>query len=226
LDLLNRLGDNQLTITLKDFQIERDAAGRPEQFRSALELKGNQQAMVSEISVNHPLRHRGITIYQADWSLATITLQIGRSPELELPLRTFPELGEQVWGLVLPTRPDGTEPVLLSLETEQGPVQVFDGNGERLALLRPGGEPSEVKGLPLRVASVLPASGLLLKRDPGVPLVYLGFAITLLGGGLSLIATRQVWAIAEGKQLHVGGLCNRNLSAFAVELPQLLQAAQ
>ena len=226
LDLLNRLGDNQLTITLKDFEIERDAAGRPEQFRSAVELQGPQQSQVSEISVNHPLRYRGITIYQADWSLATITLQIGKSPELELPLQTFPQLGEQVWGLVLPTRPDGSEPVLLSLETEEGPVQIFDGNGERLALLRPGGAPGNVKGLPLRVASVLPASGLLLKRDPGVPLVYLGFAVTLLGGGLSLIATRQVWAIAGDRQLHVGGLCNRNLTAFAIELPLILQEVQ
>ena len=228
LDLLNRLGDNQLTITLKDFRIERDPAGRPEQFRSSLSLidQGAATPLNSEISVNHPLRHRGITIYQADWSLATITLQIGKSPELELPLQSFPQLGDQVWGLVLPTRPDGTEPVLLRLDTEQGPVEVFDGDGERLALLRPGGDAAEVKGLPLRVTSVLPASGLLLKRDPGVPLVYLGFAVTLLGGGLSLIATRQIWAIADDDKLHVGGLCNRNLSAFAAELPLILQDVQ
>ena len=228
LDLLNREGENQLSITLTDFRIERDPAGRPEQFRSILNLvePGSELDQSREISVNHPLRHRGITIYQADWSLAAITLQIGRSPELQLPLRTFPELGDQVWGLVLPTRPDGTQPVLLSLESEQGPVQVFDEDGSRLALLRPGGEAIEVKGLPLRVASVLPASGLLLKRDPGVPLVYLGFAVTLIGGGLSLVATRQLWAIATKEQLHVGGICNRNLTAFAMELPTLLQATQ
>ena len=142
------------------------------------------------------------------------------------PLQNFPQLGEQVWGLVLPTRPDGTQPILLSLESEQGPVRVFDEDGTRLALLRPGGEAQDVKGLPLRVASVLPASGLLLKRDPGVPLVYLGFAVTLIGGALSLVATRQLWAIATKDQLHVGGICNRNLTAFAVELPNLLQASQ
>jgi cytochrome c biogenesis protein len=78
--------------------------------------------------------------------------------------------------------------------------------------------------LPLRVVRVLPASGLLLKKDPGVPLVYAGFAITLIGGGLSLVATRQLWAVAEVPEgrLHVGGLCNRNLTAFAQELPRLM----
>jgi cytochrome c biogenesis protein len=52
--------------------------------------------------------------------------------------------------------------------------------------------------------------------------VYVGFAIALLGGGLSLIATRQLWAVVEAGQLHVAGLCNRNLTAFARELPALL----
>jgi cytochrome c biogenesis protein len=107
-------------------------------------------------------------------------------------------------------------------------VDVFGADGRFLSQLTPGGASREVNGLPLRVDSVLPASGLLLKRDPGVPLVYAGFAVALLGGALSLVATRQLWAIADPSQglLHVGGLCNRNLPAFAAELPQLLQGTE
>ncbi|MCP9797095.1 cytochrome c biogenesis protein ResB [Cyanobium sp. Lug-B] len=228
LELLDSRGSTQVTLALDDFRIQRDPAGRPEQFSSSLRLiTPGDAATTTEaaISVNHPLRYRGMTLYQADWSLATISLQLGRSPVLELPLQTFPQLGDQLWGLVLPTRPDGTEPVLLSLTSEQGPVQVFGPDGVALAQLVPGGEAQEVKGLPIRVASVLPASGILFKRDPGVPLVYTGFAIALAGGALSLVATRQLWAIADGPggRLHVAGLCNRNLTAFAAELPALLQ---
>jgi hypothetical protein len=50
----------------------------------------------AEISVNHPLRYRGMTLYQADWSLATISLQLGRSPVLELP---HPRLHERAFVL-------------------------------------------------------------------------------------------------------------------------------
>ena len=245
LELLDRQGRPQVTLALDDFAISRDPAGRPEQFTSRLRLippaaggpdEAESQApsptatatatRQAEISVNHPLRYMGMTLYQADWTLAAIQIQLGRSPVLELPLQRFPQLGEQVWGLLLPTRPDGSQPVLLTLTSEVGPVEVFAADGSSLALLQPGGEPEEVQGLPIRVAGVLPASGILLKRDPGVPLVYTGFAIALLGGGLSLVATRQLWAVEEqrdgARRLHAGGLCNRNLTAFARELPTLL----
>jgi cytochrome c biogenesis protein len=234
LELLDRQGRPQVTLALDAFSISRDPAGRPEQFTSQLRLipppVGEPSSPAStrqaEISVNHPLRYRGMTLYQADWTLAAIQIQLGRSPVLELPLQPFPQLGEQVWGLLLPTRPDGSQPVLLTLSSEEGPVEVFAADGNSVARLQPGGEPQEVQGLPIRVAGVLPASGILLKRDPGVPLVYSGFAIALLGGGLSLVATRQLWVVEEqrdgGLRLHAAGLCNRNLTAFARELPTLL----
>ena len=229
LDLLNSRGQSQLVVALDGFSVQRDPAGRPEQFTSQLRLldgEAGPELKQAEISVNHPLRFKGITLYQADWSLAAITVQLGKSPLLQLPLQPFPQLGEQIWGLVLPTRPDGSEPVLLSLNNEAGPVDVYGADGQLLGQLVPGGPATEIKGLPIRVASVLPASGILLKKDPGVPLVYAGFAIALAGGGLSLVATRQLWAIGEGEgengRLHVAGLCNRNLPSFAQELPQLL----
>ena len=225
LELLNRRGDTQLSVTLEQFGIERDPAGRPEQFRSRLKLEpGGSEPTERAISVNHPLRFQGMTVYQADWALAAVQLQLGQSPILELPLQSFPQLGEQVWGIVLPTRPDGSNPVLLALSSEQGPATAYSADAEVLGTLVPGGAAVEIQGIPLRIAAVVPASGLLLKRDPGVPLVYAGFAIALAGGGLSLIATRQLWAIAEPEQgkLHLAGLCNRNLTALAQELPALV----
>ena len=230
LELLNSQGETQVSVSLERFGVERDPAGRPEQFSSLLKLTPGQgqEASNAEISVNHPLRYRGMTLYQADWALSALQVQLGKSPILELPLQSFPQLGEQVWGIVLPTRPDGSNPVLLALSSEQGPVTAYSADAEILANLIPGGEAVEVEGIPLRVAGVIPASGILLKRDPGVPLVYGGFAIALVGGALSLIATRQIWAIAEAgnQKLHVAGLCNRNLTALANELPLLIAEVQ
>lgn len=63
LELMNREGSTQLELNLQRFSIERDPQGRPEQFSSQLLLKdgANTTPQTVMVSVNHPLRHRGIT---------------------------------------------------------------------------------------------------------------------------------------------------------------------
>ena len=123
IDLLNNNEEKGLTIELQKFQIERDPQGRAEQYKSivnVIEPNGNNQS--KEISVNYPLRYKGLTLYQADWSLAAITIQIGNSPKLQVPIQSIPELGEQVWGAIIPTKKDGKEKILLTVASELGPV--------------------------------------------------------------------------------------------------------
>ncbi len=227
LELFNQNGNKQYIINLKKFKIDRSPAGEPEQFRSTLEIFEDEEnsGRTYNLSVNHPLRFKGITIYQADWSLAAITLQIDQSPQLQLPLTRFPTLGENIWGVVLPTNPDGSEPVLLSTSKESGPVQVFNEEGDLLTSLRPGSSAFKFKGISLKAIDILPSSGLLLKHDPGVPLVYTGFAITLIGGLISMISTKKLWAIKDRDSIHIAGICNRNLEGLANDLPQLINSA-
>ena len=72
--------------------------------------------------------------------------------------------------------------------------------------------------------NIIPSSGLLLKHDPGVPLVYLSFAIILIGGSLSIISTKKIWVLHEKEKslIYIGGLSNRNLSGLSKELPKLI----
>ena len=92
-----------------------------------LNLNGNNEE--KEISVNYPLRYKGLTLYQADWSLAAITIQIDNSPKLQIPIESIPELGEQVWGTIIPTKKDGKDPILLTVNSELGPVTIYDNDG-------------------------------------------------------------------------------------------------
>tara|TARA_Y100001968_G_C19383380_1_gene731505 strand:- start:249 stop:1544 length:1296 start_codon:yes stop_codon:yes gene_type:complete len=225
-DLLSTNGIKQLTLTLKSFEIMRDPLGRIEQFKSNIEIKDPRvtKSQLKEISVNHPLRYKGLTVYQADWSLASINLKIGEGPILQLPLTSFPELGDQIWGVVIPTTKEVTSPVLISLSNEKGPVQIFDEEGNLLGKLSKGGDSKLIKGINLKVIDILTSSGLLLKRDPGVPLVYTGFAIIIIGGVLSIMSTKQIWAIIDerNKSLYIGGLSNRNLIGLAEEMPKII----
>ena len=224
IDLLNNNEEKGLTIELQKFQIERDPQGRAEQYKSivnVIEPNGNNQS--KEISVNYPLRYKGLTLYQADWSLAAITIQIDNSPKLQIPIETISELGEQVWGTIIPTNKDGKNQILLTVDSELGPVNIYDNDGTLLTKLSINKE-EKVKGALIKIINIIPSSGLLLKHDPGVPLVYLSFAIILIGGSLSIISTKKIWVLHENEKsmIYIGGLSNRNLSGLSKELPNLI----
>ena len=224
IDLLNNNEEKGLTIELQKFQIERDPQGRAEQYKSivnVIEPNGNNQS--KEISVNYPLRYKGLTLYQADWSLAAITIQIDNSPKLQIPIEPIPELGEQIWGTIIPTNKDGKDQILLTVDSELGPVNIYDNDGTKLTTLSIN-KAENVKGALIKIINIIPSSGLLLKHDPGVPLVYLSFAIILIGGSLSIISTKKIWVLHEKEQsiIYIGGLSNRNLSGLSKELPNLI----
>ena len=224
IDLLNNNEEKGLTIELKKFKIERDPQGRAEQYRSivnVIEPNGNNQS--KEISVNYPLRYKGLTLYQADWALAAITIQIGNSPKLQVPIEPIPQLGEQVWGTIIPTNKDGKDPILVTVDSELGPVNIYDSDGTLLTTISTN-EEEKVKEALIKIINIIPSSGLLLKHDPGVPLVYSSFAIILIGGSLSIISTKKIWVLYEKEKslIYIGGLSNRNLSGLSKELPKLI----
>ena len=228
-NLLSPNGNNQINIKLTDFQIDRGPNGQPEQFRSTLELNNPYMNEVNseEISVNHPLRFRGITIYQADWSLAGITIKINNSTKLQIPLKKLDEINDQTWGVLIPKIDDDFEPLLLTTSSEEGPIRVFSKNGNIIGITRPGGDSLSIGKYNLSINNIIPSSGLLIKYDPGVPLVYIGFGISLLGSVLSVISTKQLWIICDEKKglLHIGGLSNRNSSGFAKQFPLIIKSA-
>ncbi len=224
IDLLNKNEQKGLTIELEKFQIERDPQGRAEQYRSIVNvIEPNGDNKRKEISVNYPLRYKGLTLYQADWSLSAITIQINKSPKLQIPIESIPELGDQVWGTIIPTKKDGKDPILLTVNSEIGPVTIYDSNGNKLMSLITNKE-VEVKESLIKIINIVPSSGLLLKRDPGVPIVYSSFAIILIGGSLSLISTKKIWVIHEKEKslIYIGGLSNRNLFGLSKELPKII----
>ena len=228
IDLLSKNGEKQISLKLNNFKIKRGPNGQPEQFISEVNLNNLSlyEELNKEISVNHPLRYKGLTIYQADWSLAAITIQINNSPKLRMPLKSINDLGDQVWGVLIPGIENKSSPLLLTLSSEKGPARIFNTEGDFIGLIRPGGEAKQISEDLIRIFDVIPASGILIKQDPGIPIVYSGFAITLLGSILSIISTKKLWAIYELQEnkLHVGGFSNRNFSGLSKEFPNIIES--
>ena len=224
LDLINESTNSKVSIKLKNFLIERESDGIPKQFISNLEFF-SESPFINELKttkVNHPIRFKGLTIYQADWSISNIVIEID-DILYQLKLKPIPEIGDQVWGLLLELGSEAKKNYLLTIDNENGPLKIsnIDNFTEQIVFLN--GDPVEVNSSKLSLKKIIPSSGLIIKNDPSIPFIYFSFILIILGTIFSLIPTNQLWILfnQESNILIVGGLSNKNLLGFKKEFLKL-----
>lgn len=211
-------------IRVNRFWIDYTPDGIIDQFYSDLSVIDNQgqEQDRKTISVNHPLRYRGVTFYQTNWGVAGVKAQINNSPIFQLPMAPLAtESGGKLWGAWIPTKTDLSEGVALLTKDLQGTLILYDQKGNLTSAVRPG-MAVEVNGVTLKILELVGSTGLQIKADPGIPFVYLGFALLMAGVVMSYISHAQVWALVDDEgQLHWGGRANRAQVALERELTAL-----
>ncbi|MFS8891122.1 cytochrome c biogenesis protein [Synechococcus sp. R55.2] len=215
------------------FWIDYAPDGRVKQFYSDLSiLDQGQEVKRQTISVNHPLSYRGVTLYQADWSIDSIRIRINNSPTFQIPVvpvRT--EAGNKLWGAFVPTQPDMSQGLTLLLPDLQGTALLYDTEGQWMGSLRQGMSlaldeiaPQRFPNpLTLHLDEVIGATGLQIKSDPGIPAVYLGFGLLMVGVVMSYFSYSQIWALQTETGLYLGGKTNRALVTFEREFDRLVE---
>ncbi|HZG40969.1 MAG TPA: cytochrome c biogenesis protein [Nodosilinea sp.] len=212
------------SVRVNRFWIDYTPEGNISQFYSDLSVLNQTGDEVDRktIYVNQPLRHRGVTLYQADWGIAAVRVKLNKSPVLQLPMQLLENDGPRFWGTWLPTKPDLSEGVTLLASDLQGSVLIYDNAGQLISTVRKG-MAAEVNGVTLSLVDVVGSTGLQIKADPGIPLVYGGFGLLMLGVIMSYVSHSQVWALEQRGVIYVGGRTNRAQVAFERELLALLE---
>ena len=224
LDLINESTNSKVRIKLKNFFIERESDGKPKQFISNLEFFSKQQNLneLKTTQVNQPIRFKGLTIYQADWSVSNIILEID-SVLYQIQLKPIPEIGDQIWGLLIELGRENKKNYLLTIDNENGPLKVSNIEDFSDNFIYLNNNPLEINSSKLSLKKIIPSSGLIIKNDPSIPFIYLSFTLIILGTIFSLIPTNQIWILFNetSNKLFIGGLSNRNLLGFKKEFLKL-----
>jgi cytochrome c biogenesis protein len=102
-------------------------------------------------------------------------------------------------------------------------VLLYGNDGKPLGTLRVG-MTQEVNGVRLKLQDLVGSTGLQIKADPGIPLVYLGFALLMVGVVMSYVSHSQIWMLQENDRLYIGGRTNRAQVIFERELLDIFQS--
>ena len=224
LDLINDETNSKASIKLVDFSIERESDGIPKQFISKLDFS-SEDLKINEIktaTVNHPIRFKGLTIYQADWSISNVVLEIDNLL-YQLQLKEIPEIGNQVWGVLIELGSETKKNFLLTIDNENGPLKISNIENFSESTIYINEDPLEVNSSKLSLKKIIPSSGLIIKNDPSIPFIYFSFILIIFGTMISLIPTNQLWVLVnkESQKLSIGGLSNKNLVGFKKEFFKL-----
>ncbi len=224
LDLINESTNSKANVKLVDFSIERESDGIPKQFISKLDFSSEDLKLneIKTAKVNHPIRFKGLTIYQADWAISNVVLEIDNIL-YQLQLKEIPEIGNQVWGVLVELGSVTKKNFLLTIDNENGPLKISNIENFSENLLFIDEDPLVVNSSKLSLKKIIPSSGLIIKNDPSIPFIYFSFILIIFGTIISLIPTNQLWILVniESQKLFIGGLSNKNLVGFKKEFSKL-----
>jgi cytochrome c biogenesis protein len=213
------------SVRVNRFWIDYTPKGGIDQFYSDLSVldNGGKEVNHEKIYVNKPLRYHGVVFYQTDWGISGVRVKLNNSPIFQLPMAQLDTKGKgRLWGTWVPTKPDLSEGVSLLAKDLQGMVLIYDAQGKLINTVR-SGMSIPVNGINLKVLDVVGSTGLQIKYDPGIPIVYIGFALLMLGVVMSYFSHSQIWALQRGEKLYIGGKTNRAQVTFEREVLSILE---
>ncbi|XP_047092599.1 cytochrome c biogenesis protein CCS1, chloroplastic-like [Lolium rigidum] len=212
------------------FYMEYYDSGEVSQFYSDLSLfdLDGKEVMRKTIKVNDPLRYGAITIYQTDWGFSALQVRKNGEDPFNLAMASLKQSGnKKLYGTFLPLEdPDPTKSSVKGISMLARDLQsivLYDQDGKFVGVRRPSSKlPIEINGNEILIEDAIGSTGLDLKTDPGIPVVYAGFGALMLTTCISYLSHAQLWALQDGTTVVVGGKSNRAKIEFSDEMNRLL----
>jgi cytochrome c biogenesis protein len=189
---------------------------------SILDIFGNELKQQT-ISVNNPLRYKNIDIYQSDWNLLGLRIENFITKKIyEIPLFPLKE-NTKAWICWIPYNLNFSEKqneqITLIIDQFQNTFSIYDQKGLFIATKNVG----DIILPNLRVVEILPSTGLLIKYDPSIVIIYFGFAILMLTTLLSYLPYTQIWVFKKGKIFWIGSSTNRGKIQVELQIENLIR---
>jgi cytochrome c biogenesis protein len=225
-------------IRCDNFTVEFYDTGAPKEFRSDVSiLEQGKVVKQAAIRVNDPFTHNGITFYQSTYGSdlpAGIVLELkdantSESKKLQVPFREtvfIPGTKDRLVVMDFKENVSNFGPgffIGMALENKE-PV------GAWVFVRKPEFHGNRIGDIGITIVDFQNRfyTGLQVKKDPGVWVIYIGFCLMLLAMIIALyVSHRRVWLVlspaSKGTRILVAGNASKHPLAFEREFRQLVE---
>jgi cytochrome c biogenesis protein len=205
------------TARVNDFWITYTKKKTISQFYSDISILNNQGNEIDRktIYVNYPLIYKGIYYYQTDWNLMGLRLRNSNNQIIEYPLINILNNQDKVWLTWVSTNQQISNGIIAIIDNVQGYCSIYNEIGKFLGNIELNESVNFQRSISL--LEIISSTGLQIKTDPGIPVIYTGFFFLMVSTLISYITYSQIWIIQKNQKIFIGGNTNRAIFEFELE---------
>jgi cytochrome c biogenesis protein len=213
----------KVSIRINDFWITYTKQTTITQFYSDisfLNVDGNE-IQRKTIFVNSPAKYNGIDYYQTDWNIIGLRVKLKNSIIFQYPFINLSNTQEKIWLTWINTSEQLDNGLTLLIDNLQGYCSVYNKVGNFMGNLELNENLTLENSLIL--IDILSSTGLQIKADPGITLIYLGFLFLMISTLISYITYSQIWIVQDKQKIFIGGNTTRATFEFELEFLKLVK---
>nr|YP_010201399.1 Cytochrome c biogenesis protein [Skeletonema grevillei]YP_010201447.1 Cytochrome c biogenesis protein [Skeletonema grevillei]UAM92038.1 Cytochrome c biogenesis protein [Skeletonema grevillei]UAM92082.1 Cytochrome c biogenesis protein [Skeletonema grevillei] len=213
----------KVSVRINDFWIAYTKQTTITQFYSDLSIlnvDGNEIHRKT-IFVNSPAKYNGVDYYQTDWNILGLRIKNKDFSISQYPFINLPNSKEKIWLTWVPSNQELNEGLTVLIDNLQGYCSVYNTSGKFIGNF----ELNETLNAdtPIVLMDILSSTGLQIKADPGILLIYLGFLFLMISTLISYITYSQIWLVQDKKKIFIGGNTTRATFDFELEFLKLVK---
>jgi len=211
------------TARINDFWILYTPTKTISQFYSDVSILNSQANEINRktISVNFPLIQKSIYYYQTDWNLSALRIKTSLSQIVEYPLLNIFGNSNKIWLTWISANKTLQNNCIAIIDNLEGYCSIYNEKGQFLGNLELNETDKLITSFTL--VEIISSTGLQIKIDPGIPVIYLGFFVLMISTLISYITYSQIWVIQQNNRLFLGGTTNRAVFEFELDFLKLIK---
>lgn len=210
---------------INNFWITYTSELKTDQFYSDLSLfdqRGNEIKR-KIIFVNEPLAFENLVLYQTDWDVVGLKLNLNSNKTFQVPLKKISKGGRNFWFGSLNLDNVLKTNLTIVVNDLNGKIYFYDAKGILIEDSYVGGFIRADNNLNIQISDFITSTGLQIKSDPGINIVYFSFLLLLISIYISFLTYSQIWLVELTEKTEVGGYSNRSVLFFQEDFRKIVR---